>query len=173
MLSLPMVYITHISSKYSIFETLGVNGSTNTCPILASIEYLPVFVPNIHIFAVKNEYEYEYRSGRTRENSYSRVYTRYTPWGRHGTLYIRNNTGGFASLRFPFTFGITISAMSFRPLRRELPAVGGAEEVRGTSSPCSKAGVSQGTMSEAFGVSSTAVSCLPSGAGMISLVGTC
>ena len=44
MLGLPMVYITHIISISSIFETLGANGSKNTCPILASIEYLRVFV---------------------------------------------------------------------------------------------------------------------------------
>ena len=33
------VTITHISSKSSIFETLRVNKSTNTCLIFASIEY--------------------------------------------------------------------------------------------------------------------------------------
>ena len=40
-LSPPMVYITHKSSKYSIFETLR---SMDTYPILTSIEYLRVFV---------------------------------------------------------------------------------------------------------------------------------
>ena len=39
-----MVYITHISSKSSIFETLRVNKSTNACPILVSIEYSRVFL---------------------------------------------------------------------------------------------------------------------------------
>ena len=43
----PMVYITHISSKYSIFKTLRVNGSMNTCLILASIEYSWILV-NFH-----------------------------------------------------------------------------------------------------------------------------
>jgi hypothetical protein len=39
-----MVYIPHIISKYSIFETLVANGSMNTCPILTSIEYSRVFI---------------------------------------------------------------------------------------------------------------------------------
>ena len=44
MLGLPMMYITHISSKSSVFETIRVNKSMNTCPILASIKYLRVFI---------------------------------------------------------------------------------------------------------------------------------
>ena len=57
-----MVYITHISSKSSIFETPGVNGSMDICLILASIEYSQVFVlvlstntREYRIFAPKNE----------------------------------------------------------------------------------------------------------------------
>ena len=37
MLGLPMMYITHISSKSSVFETIRVNKSMNTSPILVSI----------------------------------------------------------------------------------------------------------------------------------------
>jgi hypothetical protein len=38
MLGPPMMYITHISSKSSAFETIRVNKSMNRSPILASIE---------------------------------------------------------------------------------------------------------------------------------------
>jgi hypothetical protein len=95
MLGPPMVYITHISSKSSIFETLGVNESTDTYPILTSIcicferKYsripnIRIFVANTrdysHIFALKTEYKYKYGVARMREYSYLRMYARYTPW---------------------------------------------------------------------------------------------
>src|ERR1700733_13712747 len=38
-----MAYIIHTSSKFSIFETLGVYKITNTCPTRVSIEYLYFF----------------------------------------------------------------------------------------------------------------------------------
>src|ERR1700748_3028169 len=39
-----MMYITHISSKSSVFETFRANKSMNLCLILMSIEYSQVFI---------------------------------------------------------------------------------------------------------------------------------
>jgi hypothetical protein len=89
----PMVYITHISSKYSIFKTLRVNGSMDTCLILVSIEYLRVFVLVLRANTCEYEYsdireyspskyscECEYRIPYVREYSYSQIHTHSIPW---------------------------------------------------------------------------------------------
>jgi hypothetical protein len=96
MLGLPMMYITQISSNSSVFETIRINKSMDTCPILASIEYSYSFWAqilanmNIRIFASicdiceylpsKYECECEYWIAYVREYSYLRIYTRSIPW---------------------------------------------------------------------------------------------
>ena len=79
----PMVYITHISSKYSIFKTLRVNGSIDTCLILTSIKYSQVFVLILsvntrefsRIFAKYIRGECEYRITCAHKYLYLRICT--------------------------------------------------------------------------------------------------
>jgi hypothetical protein len=80
MLGPPMIYIAHISSKSSVFETIRVNKSMNTCLILARIEYLRIFVlvlsANIREYSPsKYSCECEYWIAYVREYLYSRIYT--------------------------------------------------------------------------------------------------
>jgi hypothetical protein len=86
MLGPPMMYITYINSKSSVFETIRVNKGMNTCLILASIEYSRVFVLVLRantreykysdireysrVFIPKNEYEYEYWIANIRTRKY-------------------------------------------------------------------------------------------------------
>jgi hypothetical protein len=92
MLGLPMMYITQTSSNSSVCGTIRVNKGTNTCPILASIEYSRVFVLDLRANTCEYEYldireyslskyscECEYRIPYVREYSYSRIHTRFIP----------------------------------------------------------------------------------------------
>ena len=55
-LGLPMVYITQISSNSSAFETIRVNKSMNTCPILVQVRVLDRV--RARIFANTNIYSF-------------------------------------------------------------------------------------------------------------------
>jgi hypothetical protein len=93
MLGLLMMYITQISSNCSVSGTIRVNKGTNTCPILASIEYSRVFVLVLHANTCKYKYsdirEYspskysckcEYQIPYICKYSYLQIHTRYIPW---------------------------------------------------------------------------------------------
>jgi hypothetical protein len=88
MLSLPMMYITQISSNSSVSGTIRVNKGTNTCPIPAIIEYSRVFILVLRAHTCEYEYsdireyspskyscECEDRIPYVREYSYSQIHT--------------------------------------------------------------------------------------------------
>ena len=89
-LGLPMMYITQMRSNSSVFETIRVNKSMNTCPILVIIEYIHtcfarkysqkrVFVNAHEYLHPKNEYKYEYWIACVLKYLYSQIHTRSIP----------------------------------------------------------------------------------------------
>ena len=128
-----MVYITHIISISSIFETLGANGSKNTCLILTSIEYSRVFVlvlrANICEYKYSDIREYfpskylckcEYRITYIHKYSYLRIHTHFIPWSAHTNITAIIVVVHFACFFFLKNFHGLNSAFSLHPVQQTI-----------------------------------------------------